>query len=106
MSTCFIYNIVYRVNDSIVGQCCYDNNGLYIQAKPGKGFMKRRDPLKDFKGHFTSDLWPIFVCCSQLQTPDSLCESILEHYEGASTQNYVPVRPGTVIYTSKCIAHI
>ena len=90
---CFSHN-VYRENDSIVGQCCYGSDGLYIKSKPGKGFLKRKDPLKDFKGHFTNDLWPILVCCSQLKTPNAFCRDILDKYDGASTQEYVPPRPG------------
>ena len=50
---------------SIVGQCCYRNNVL--ETNPVGGRDIKSDLKSNFFEHFSKDMWPIMVCCEELQ---------------------------------------
>ena len=61
----------------VVGQCCYDSKDVLLTPITGGGLDRKEDPGKKYFEHFSKDLWPIVVCCEELNKPDSTCQKIL-----------------------------
>ena len=91
------FDIYYRdiSNGSrIIGKCCYDSRNVLLTPVTGGGLDIKEDPWKRYFEHYSKDLWPIIVCCEELQLPDSTCQSILNdkqvYFKRSFAQGYTP----------------
>lgn len=87
------------MNDStVVGQCCYANNGTLITGITG-GRDWKADPSSNYFEHFAKDNWPIIVCCEDLGFPiDENCMKVLNeqqvYFALSFARGYAPPEPG------------
>ena len=89
-----------RPNDTIVGQCCY-TNGVLVTKETG-GHDTKSDPKHNFFEHFSKDLWPLIICCEELNDGvNEVCQTILNdqevYFAKSFAQGYTAPQVGTFL---------
>ena len=88
-------------NATIVGQCCYNTNGVLVTKEAG-GHDTKSDPKNNFFEHFSKDLWPVIICCEELKDGvNQVCQTILndqeKYFAQSFTQGYTAPQVGTFL---------